>query len=107
MEQINFRIKADEKKILQFIAEERSISIAELARSAVLKEIGPIRIDLAFQLLTDRKIGRKKAWILSGLSYHEFLIEWTKRGAEEFVPQEILEKESEILNSIDIKKLLK
>lgn len=107
MEQVNFRISKDEKQVVDAIAAERGVSAAELARRLVLKEIEPIRVDLAFRLLAEGKIGRKKAWIISGLSHHEFLIEWTKRGAEEQIPDEFLDKELEIARSIDLKKFMR
>lgn len=104
MEQINFRISPEEKRMLQIIADERSITITELARSALFKEIAPKRVDFAFKLLAEGKIGRKKAWVLSGLTYHEFLVEWTKRGAEEHIPDSITVNELEIITKIDLKK---
>ena len=107
MEQINFRLNPDEKKLLQIMAEDQSVTIAEIARQAVLKEIQPKRVNLAFSLLAKGKIGRKKAWILSGLTYHEFLIEWTTRKAEEILPDEITDAELEIIQHIDINKHLK
>jgi uncharacterized protein (DUF1778 family) len=107
MEQINFRLKEEEKQVIQAIAEQRGISITEFAKQTVLKEIQPIRIDLAFNLLQQGKIGRKKAWIISGLNFHEFMVEWTKRNAEEFIPDEAFDKEMELLDKIDIKKYLK
>jgi len=107
MEQINFRIDPEEKKILQFIAEDRSITITELARQAVLNEIKQKRIDLAFKLLIEGKIGRKRAWKLSGLTYHEFLVEWTNRGAVECISEDIIDKELEIINNLDINKQTK
>ncbi|NMC07278.1 MAG: hypothetical protein GYA24_18820 [Candidatus Lokiarchaeota archaeon] len=107
MEQVNFRLSKDEKQVVDAIAAERGVSAAELARRLLLKEIEPIRVDLAFKLLANGKIGRKKAWIISGLSHNEFLIEWTKRGAEEQIPDEFMDKELEIARSIDLKKFMR
>ncbi len=106
MEQINFRVQEDEKQVLKALAEMKGISVPELVKQAVLKEIGPLRIDLAFQLLKGGKIGRKRTWILSGLSYHEFLVEWSKRGAEEVIPEEAAVKELELVKTLDLKKYL-
>nr|MDO8087695.1 hypothetical protein [Candidatus Sigynarchaeum springense] len=107
MEQLNFRISKDEKRVIEAIAAERGVSTAELARRSLLKEIEPIRVDLAFKLLSEGKIGRKRAWTISGLSHNEFLIEWTRRGAEEQIPDEFIEKELDIARSIDLKKFMR
>ena len=106
-EQLNFRISKDEKRVIDAIAEERGVSAAELARKSLFKEIEPIRVDLAFKLLAEGKIGRKRAWVMSGLSHNEFLIEWTKRGAEEQIPDEFIEKELDIARAIDLKKFMR
>ncbi|MHA1733264.1 MAG: DUF6290 family protein [Promethearchaeota archaeon] len=102
MSQINFRVRDDEKKLLQTIAELRGVSVSELARQAVLKEFAPLRVDLAFQLVSGGKIGFKRAWTLSGLTYHEFLVEWAKRGAEEVIPDEVAEKSLRDAFEIDL-----
>ncbi len=107
MEQLNFRLSKDEKQVVDALAAEKGVSAAELARRSLLKEIEPIRVDLAFRLLAEGKIGRKKAWIISGLSHNEFLIEWTKRGAEEQIPDEFIEKEIEIAKAIDLRQFMR
>ncbi|MHA1648403.1 MAG: hypothetical protein ACTSVL_12610 [Promethearchaeota archaeon] len=106
MEQINFRVKSDEKKVIEFLAKKKGISIPEFAKQAVLDVISPIRIDMAFQLLKDGKIGRKQTWILSGMQYHEFMIEWAKRGAEETLPDEVFDLELSLAKEIDLSKYL-
>ena len=107
LEQVNFRLTKDEKRVVDAIASENGVSTAELARQSLLKEIEPVRVELAFKLLVEGKIGRKRAWDISGLSHNEFLIEWTRRGAEEVIPDEFIEKELEIAKSIDLKKFLR
>ena len=104
MGQINFRIEEDVKEIIDLIAENRGISTAELAKRATLKEISEIRVDLAFQLLKEGKIGRKRAWKLSGLSTLEFLNEWTKHGAEEVISAEARESTLDLIKSLDLSK---
>jgi hypothetical protein len=107
MAQVNFRVNDDEKAVLDALAKHRGVSVAELAKQAVLKDILKSRIDLAFELLKEGKIGRKKTWFLSGLDYHEFMVEWTKRGAEEQIPDEAERKGWELARNLDIKKFLR
>lgn len=105
--EVNFRLSKHEKQLIDAIAAEKGVSTAELAKQSLLKEAEPMRVDLAFKLLAEGKIGRKKAWILSGLSHHKFLGEWTRRGAEEVIPDELVEEEIEIMKSIDLKAFLR
>lgn len=107
MAQVNFRVNDDERVVLHAIAKQRGVSIAELAKQAVIKEILPFRVDLAFQLLKDGKIGRKRAWVISGLDYHEFMVEWTKRGAEEIISDEAEQRGFDLAKSIDLEKYIK
>ncbi|MHA1746850.1 MAG: DUF6290 family protein [Promethearchaeota archaeon] len=102
MEQINFRIKSEEKSILQRLAEMRGMSVAQYAKQSVLKEIADERIEIAFNLVKEGKIGRKRAWTLSGLTHLEFLNEWSKRKAEENISEEILNRELDLAMEIDL-----
>jgi predicted HTH domain antitoxin len=101
MEQINFRIKSEEKSIMKWLAESKGISVAEFAKQSVLNDIADERIEIAFDLVKEGKIGRKRAWTLSGLSHLEFLNEWSKRKIEETITDEILQKELNLAMEID------
>ncbi|NMC04666.1 MAG: ribbon-helix-helix protein, CopG family [Candidatus Lokiarchaeota archaeon] len=107
MAQVNFRVSDDEKAVLDALAKHRGVSVAELAKQAVMQDISRERVNLAFQLLKEGKIARKKAWFLSGLDYHEFMLEWTRRGAEEVIPDEAIEKGFEIARNLDLDRFLK
>lgn len=107
MEQINFRIKAEEKAILKWLAESRGISVAEFAKQSVLTDIADARIEIAFDLVKQGKIGRKRAWTLSGLTHLEFLNEWSIRKMEEAITDEILENEVSRAMEIDLSKYRK
>ncbi len=103
--QINFRVKEDEKQIIQALAAQRGLSVPELAKQVLMKEISPLRVELAFQLLQEGKIGKKRAFTMSGLSYHEFLDEWVKRGAEEHISDESYKRGLQTAYSIDLTAL--
>jgi len=102
MNQVNFRLKEDEKNLLKIIAELQGIPISQLAKQIVLKEIEPKRVDIAFRMLKEGRCGRKRAWQISGLSYHEFMNEWGLRNAEEFIPESVYEKSLEDALSLDL-----
>ncbi|MHA1520838.1 MAG: hypothetical protein ACTSRK_11710 [Promethearchaeota archaeon] len=106
MTQINFRVKEPERAIIKTLAELRGISVAEFAKLSVLKEISIQRVDMAFSLLAKGKIGRKRAWILSGLSNLEFLNEWTLRHAEEKIPEGIMTTALESAMQVNLKEYL-
>jgi len=92
MQQVNFRLDEDEKWALDLIAKYKGQSIAEYSRSIIAREIRQTRIEVAFQLVKEGKVGFKRAWKLSGLSYHEFITEWVQRNAQEAIAPEIEEK---------------
>ncbi len=102
MSQINFRIDHEIKDIIDIISKNLGISAAELAKQATLKEISIIRVNLAFNLLKDGKIGRKRAWTISGLSTLEFMNEWTKRGAEELISNETRESTLDLIKNLNL-----
>ncbi len=107
MYQINFRVGEDEKEILEKIARAKHLSLAELSKRIVMKELGPLRVEIAFDLLKAGKIGKKRAFTLSGLSYREFLGEAGTRGVTERMPEGFAGRELEHLRSLDINQFLK
>jgi hypothetical protein len=107
MGQINFRISDDEKLILQFLAKNQGISVTEFVKHHIFNIISQDRIDLAFKLLKEGKVGRKMAWKITGLNGQEFLKEWTQRNAEEKIPDELAEKTLNIALNLDSTSLLK
>ncbi|MHA1775966.1 MAG: hypothetical protein DRO88_00970 [Promethearchaeia archaeon] len=107
MYQINFRVKEEEKAILEKIAKIEKISLAELSKRLILKELNELRIKIAFDLMGKGKIGKKIAWKMSGLSYYEFLKKINDLKITEKVSEEVMEKEIAAMNQLDYKELLK
>lgn len=103
MSQINFRVTEEEKIVIQAMADKKGISTAEFAKQIVLNQISLDRREIAFELLKSGEIGRKRAWKISGLNYYQFLTEWTKRGAEELIPDEAEFKTLEKALNFDLK----
>ena len=107
MTQINIRITEEEKRLISEIAGAKGLSNSEFIKRAVMNEIRPIRMDIIFDLVKKGKIGRKKAWTLSGLSYREFLLEWADRKAEEIIPEALMDENLEEALQFDPKPFLK
>jgi uncharacterized protein (DUF1778 family) len=104
MSQVNFRLSEEDMMIIKELADEAGLSVAEYSKRIVKENIAPIRLELAFKLLKEGKIHKKKAWMLSGLNYSEFMIEWTKRDAEDIVPDNAEEKGLQFVLSLELKK---
>ncbi|UYP47533.1 hypothetical protein NEF87_003818 [Candidatus Lokiarchaeum ossiferum] len=107
MSQINFRIDPEDMEIIREVAKSKGMSLSEIAKRSLLKEIQAKRIELAFQRLKEGEIGFKKAWKLSGLSYEKFLLEWAQRDAIEIIPDNLLAREENFALNFDLSKLLK
>ncbi|MHA1611748.1 MAG: DUF6290 family protein [Promethearchaeota archaeon] len=106
MSQINFRINKNDLEIYKEIAESEGHSVAELARKALFNQMKNRRINYAFEKLNQGSCGFKRAFIVSGLSYHEFMLEWAKRDAKEVIPDHIFEKHLKKAIDYDISLLL-
>jgi uncharacterized protein (DUF1778 family) len=107
MTQINFRLSEEEKQIIAAMAELKGQSVAEFVKNTVLTAIIPNRVAIALDLLKARKISQKRAWILSGLSYYEFLIEVSTHDISCNIPEESWDKGLELALNFDLKSLLK
>ena len=107
MEYVNFRLSKIEKEIIIAIARSHGISVEDFIKNTIFKEMAPFRVDLEFNLLNEGKIGFKRTWKISGLTYHEFLIEWSNRGAEEKISQIAEEKGLKAALSFDLKPYFK
>ena len=105
--QINFRVNNDEKAILDALAKQRGISVSELAKQVVLEGVLPERVEIAFRLLEEEKIGRKAAWFLSGLSYHEFVTKCSELCIVETIPEAAEAKGFDLAVHIDLSKYLR
>ncbi len=107
MYQINFRVGEIEKELLEKIADVRCISLAELSKRIVIKELEHIRVDIAFSLMNEGKISKKKAFKLSGLTYYEFMQQGAIRNVTEKIPAGLSESELVAIHELDITHFLK
>ena len=106
MSQINFRINKKDLEIYKEIAESEGLSVAELARKALSNNMKNKRVEYAFKQLNKGICGFKRSFILSGLSYHEFMLEWANRDAKEVIPDHIFEKHLKKAIDYDLSHLL-
>ena len=107
MEQINFRLNAEDKRILQQISKFKGISVAEYIKRIVLDDLSDIKVDAAFDLLKQGKIGRKRAYFLSGLTYNEFTLELHNRGIQEHTSEAAFERGIQIAKDLDLTPFLR
>jgi predicted HTH domain antitoxin len=107
MPQVNFRLSKDENEIIEYLSAEAGISVAEYSKRIVKERLLDKRLDLAFKLLAEGKIHKKHAWELTGLSYAEFMIEWTKRGAEDIIIGHAEQKGLDLALALEVSKFWK
>ena len=108
MEQINFQVQPEERLILQYLADSVNLPIDEYVKQKIFDNIKDERSKIAFYLLQERKISRKLAWLISGLSYHEFMLIWVQKGFTENISDQLLDQQVNLalnLTSDDIAKL--
>lgn len=91
MSQINFRVGEFEKYLIQKMASEKGVSVAEFVKSEILESIQLKRVEFAFKLQSEGKITRKQTWKISGLSGPDFLVEWSNRGAVDKISDQLME----------------
>ncbi len=72
MKQINFRLTEEEYEIIKEIASVMEKSIPNLLKELSLKELTSVRRKIALDLYAQKKVGFKRAWKLSGISFYEF-----------------------------------
>ncbi|MHA1299669.1 MAG: UPF0175 family protein [Candidatus Helarchaeota archaeon] len=92
MKQINFRLSDEEYKIVEELAKFLDKSVPALLKELGMKEINSICLKLAIELYRDNRIGLKKAWKLSHLSFIKFLQLLQENNIEPNITDELDEK---------------
>ncbi len=102
MKQVNLRLSEEEYLIVEEIARILDQSVPALLKELSLKELAHIRKKIALDLYTQNKIGFKRAWKISGLSFYEFQQATITAGIEPNIPEEMID---EMINlSLHLKK---
>ncbi len=92
MKQINFRLTEEEYEIIKEIASVMEKSIPNLLKELSLKELTTVRRKIALDLYAQKKVGFKRAWKLSGLSFYEFQQALISAHIEPNIPEELEDK---------------
>lgn len=72
MKQINFRVSDDEYGLAETVARILGKPVPAVMKELGFKALRDASIDLALELYKTGKIGLKRAWLMTGLEFHEF-----------------------------------
>jgi predicted HTH domain antitoxin len=82
MKQINFRVSDDEYTFAENMARILGKTVPLVVKEFGLKALHHASIDIALELYKGNKIGLKSAWIMTGLTFHEFTALLMERNIE-------------------------
>jgi predicted HTH domain antitoxin len=92
MKQINLRLTEAEFLVVEQIAKILNQSVPSLLKELSLKELSHIRKKIALDLYSQKKVGYKRAWKISGLSFYEFQQAVISAGIEPNIPEEVVDE---------------
>ena len=102
MKQVNFRLADEEYELLMLLAEQLNDSVPNLSKKILLENISDVRKKVALKAYEQKKIGLKKAWKLSGLTFYEFNELLVANDVEPNIPDDVDDK---LINlALNIKK---
>ena len=102
MNQISLRMAEEDIKILQLVSEEMNTPIASLYRQATLKAFNEWKLTHLFRLYSNGRLGLKKVWKLSRMSWTEFLLELERRQIEPPISELVDEYTDKIRKQIQL-----
>lgn len=82
MKQINFRVSDDEYELVAMVAKILGKPVPAMMKDLGFKALRDASIDLAVNLYKDGSIGLKRAWMMTGLEFHEFTGLLVDRGID-------------------------
>ncbi|HME55467.1 MAG TPA: hypothetical protein VKM55_24895 [Candidatus Lokiarchaeia archaeon] len=100
MKQINFRLSETEFERAEMLAKALDMSVPALLKDVSMKGINNASVETALNLYKTNKIGLKKAWLLSGLEFHEFLDLLGSRNIEPNISDEMIDEMIEAAESL-------
>ena len=107
MTQLNLKLSEEEYEVLKYYSRNENLPLASAFRTIIHEPVDSWRLNFTIQEYCRGKLGFKKAWKMSGVSFNQWLKALEQSGLELEIP-EIIEEESEKLaQSLDLKDFLK
>ena len=82
MKQINFRVSDDEYELAATVAKILGKPVSAVMKDLGFKALRDASIDLVLDLYKNGTIGLKRAWVMTGLAFHEFTRHVMERGID-------------------------
>ena len=92
MKQINFRLSEGEFERVELLAKLADKTVPALLKEISMKGLTNASIEMALNLYKTNKVGLKRAWMISGLAFHEFLDLLANRGIEPNISDEQIDE---------------
>lgn len=107
MAQINLKLTSDEYDLLQHYAKKENLPLASALRILINPSFNEWKIDYSVSEYCSGRLGFKKAWQYSALSFNQWLLALEKSECDFQMP-ELIELQSEkIAQEIDPRDFLK
>ncbi|NMC07284.1 MAG: hypothetical protein GYA24_18865 [Candidatus Lokiarchaeota archaeon] len=105
MKQINFRLTDAEYSRIDLVARSLDTTVPALLKDLGLKGISNVSVEIALNLYKGGKAGLKRAWMLSGLEFHEFLARLQERNIDPVIPDSLVDKMIENVEALTFEEM--
>ncbi len=105
MKQINFRLTDAEYERVDIVARSLNTTVPALLKDLSLKGLVHTSVEIALNLYKASKVGLKRAWILSGLEFHEFLALLQEKDIDPVIPDTLVDKMVENVESLAFEEM--
>ncbi|MEX2680563.1 MAG: hypothetical protein Q6373_003130 [Candidatus Sigynarchaeota archaeon] len=105
MKQINFRLTDAEYERVDMVARSLDTTVPALLKELGLKGLVHASVEIALNLYKAGKVGLKRAWILSGLKFHEFLALLQEKNIDPVIPDTLFDKMVENVESLTFEEM--
>jgi predicted HTH domain antitoxin len=100
MRRIKFRLTYAEHERAEIIARSLGTTVPALLKDLGLKGIINVSVEIALNLYKGGKAVLKRAWMLSGLEFHEFLALLQERNIDPVISDSLVDKMIENVESL-------
>lgn len=107
MAQLNLKLSEKEYEVLKYYSRNEKLPLASAFRTIVSETIDSWRLNFTMQEYCRGKLGFKKAWKMSGVSFNQWLRALEQSDLEVDIPQILEQRSEEIAQSLDLKDFLK